>query len=126
MASLIDVSPTVLDLLGLPSPEDYQGSSLLDEKPRLALFFADYSLALVGLRDGPWKYIAELGGHDSLYDLRRDSGEREDISDREPERARAYRRHLEAWAADQRRRVLGASESESEPETESRSPSSDR
>ena len=122
MASLIDVSPTVLDLLGLPSPEDYQGSSLLDEKPRLAIFFADYSLALVGLRDGPWKYIAELGGHDSLYDLRLDSGEREDLSDREPERAHAYRRHLEAWAAEQRRRILGASESE----TEIRSPSSDR
>src|SRR5262249_53511299 len=55
-ASLVDVPPTVLDLLGVGAPAAFQGSSLLTPKARMALFFTDYSMGLLGLRDGCAKY----------------------------------------------------------------------
>ncbi len=60
VASLIDAAPTILDLLGIAAPPDYQGSSLLNAEPRMALFFTDYSLAFLGLRDGDWKFIHDV------------------------------------------------------------------
>src|SRR5437870_134715 len=49
IASLIDIAPTLLDLLGLSAPADYQGASLLKPRQQAALFFTDYSLPLAGI-----------------------------------------------------------------------------
>jgi hypothetical protein len=46
VVSLVDIAPTILALLGVPPPSNYQGASMLDGTPRMALFFADYSLGL--------------------------------------------------------------------------------
>jgi arylsulfatase A-like enzyme len=103
VASLIDTAPTVLDLLGLPPPEAYQGRSLLDGRPRMALFFTDYSLGLLGLRDGRWKFIDEVEtGRAKFFDLIEDAEERHDLSGQFPERVEAYRQHLLRWSAAQR------------------------
>ena len=48
VVSLIDTAPTILDLLGLPEDDAYQGTSALSSGPLMALFFADYSLGLLG------------------------------------------------------------------------------
>jgi hypothetical protein len=61
VASVIDTSPTILDLLGLPIPTAFQGSSLLDPTERMALLFTDYSIGFFGLRDGDWRFIDEPG-----------------------------------------------------------------
>jgi arylsulfatase A-like enzyme len=103
VVSLIDIAPTILDLLGLPGPADYQGSSLLEARRRLALFFTDYSLGWLGLRDGPWKFIFEIeSGRMKLFDLGTDPAERTDLSDVQQARAAAYREHVKAWCATQR------------------------
>ncbi len=105
-ASLIDVAPTILDLLGLPAPAAYQGGSLLNERRRLALFFTDYSLGLLGLRDGRWKFIHELDSNRSkLFDLAVDPAEQVDLASSQPERTSAYRAHLLNWAKAQRHRI---------------------
>jgi arylsulfatase A-like enzyme len=102
-ASLIDVAPTVLDLLGLPSPQAYQGRTLLEAGSPMALFFTDYSLGLLGLRDGRWKFIFELEtGRPKLFDLQADPEEKEDLSGRFVERVAAYRQLLLRWSAAQR------------------------
>ncbi len=107
VASLIDTAPTVLDLLGLPAPEAYQGHSLLDGRPRMALFFTDYSLGLLGLRDGQWKFIDEVEtGRAKLFNLQEDVGERHELSGQFPERVQAYRQILLRWSAAQRNRIL--------------------
>jgi arylsulfatase A-like enzyme len=106
VASLVDVAPTVLDLLAVPAPAGWQGQSLLDPQPRMALFGTDYSLGLLGLRDGQWKLLHEMeSGRSSLYDLHDDPGETHDVAADFPGRAAVYREHLRRWAAAQKFRV---------------------
>ena len=106
VVSLADVAPTVFDLLGLPIPDEYQGRSLLSAEPRMALFCTDYSLGLLGLRDGPWKMINELdSGRSQLFDLRTDAAEQCDLSGEMPERTAVYREHLQRWASAQKYRL---------------------
>ncbi len=107
VASLIDTAPTILDLLGLPVPEQCQGASLLEPTRQMALFYADYSLGLLGLRDRRWKFIYELeSGRSKLFDLANDAGETKNVAGDQPERVQAYRRHLTSWAAAQRELIL--------------------
>jgi hypothetical protein len=74
----------------------------------MALFFTDYSLGLLGLRDGSWKFLYDLETErPKLFDLAADPDETHDLSARYPDRVRAYRRHLPRWAATQRRHILG-------------------
>jgi arylsulfatase A-like enzyme len=104
VVSLIDVAPTLLDLAGLPVPEVYEGRSMFETGPRMALFFADYSLGLLGLRDGPLKFIYEMGSERSrVFDIAADPDEKIDRRARYAEEARWYRRDLRSWMASQKR-----------------------
>lgn len=108
VASLVDLAPTVLDLLGLDPLESFQGASLLAGPPRMALFFTDYSLGLLGLRDGCFKYIHELeSGRGRLFDLCRDPEERVALSHGAGDRTAAYRDRLRDWSAAQVARIAG-------------------
>jgi phosphoglycerol transferase MdoB-like AlkP superfamily enzyme len=103
VASLLDVAPTIADLLGVPAPVDWQGVSLLTDQPRTALFFTDYSLPLVGIRDGPWKAICELGSRRAeLFYLSESPAESRNLVNFRPTLAAAYRHRLERWAATQK------------------------
>ncbi|HWP44223.1 MAG TPA: sulfatase [Blastocatellia bacterium] len=105
--SLIDTAPTVLDLLGLEPPADYQGRSALEAERAMALFYTDYSLSLMGLRDGCWKYIYELdSGRSKLFDLCRDRMELNDLSALHPDLVAPYRARLTGWGAAQKRLIL--------------------
>jgi lipoteichoic acid synthase len=106
IGSNLDIAPTVLDLLGLPVPESYQGRSLLDSQARVALFFTDYSLGWLGLRDQDWKFMYDIEGERAkLFDLRADPAERRNLGDRFPERVARYREHLLRWSATERHRI---------------------
>jgi lipoteichoic acid synthase len=109
VVSLIDAAPTLLDLAGLPIPKVYQGRSVLETGPRMALFFADYSLGLLGLRDGPLKFIDEIeSGRSKVFDLAEDPHETMDRRDRYGEQARWYRQNLRSWVAAQKQRLTVA------------------
>jgi hypothetical protein len=100
VASHIDLAPTILDLIGLPAPAGYRGVSLISGPKGMALFFTDYSLGFLGLRDGRWKYIYQLDdGRSKLFDLDEDPGETLNLAERQPERVAAYREHLRKWSA---------------------------
>ena len=109
VVSLVDIAPTALDLAGLPVPASYQGQSTLAKGRDMALFFADYSLGLLGLRDGSLKVIHAIdSGRSSLFDLDADPGERVNLADRNPERVRWYVQNLKGWSAAQKRRLVSA------------------
>jgi hypothetical protein len=103
VVSLVDTAPTILDILGMPIPPEHQGRSALDGSPRLALFFTDYSLGLLGLRDGRWKFVHELDStRSTLFDLDRDRGESLDLSRDHASLVAAYERRLRDWSAAQK------------------------
>jgi len=107
--SLVDTSPTVLDLVGLAAPTAYQGRSALAGGSPRARFFTDYSLPLVGLRQDRWKFVADLDtGRARLFDLLADPGERVNVADRHPQEARRFADDLRQWAAAQKDRIARA------------------
>jgi arylsulfatase A-like enzyme len=97
VVSLLDTAPTLLDLTGLSIPKLYQGRSMLNPEPRMALFFTDYSLKLRGVRDGPWKMIYEQGRAPKLFNIESDPGERRDLATEAPQRAAWYRSVATGW-----------------------------
>ncbi|HLQ77618.1 MAG TPA: sulfatase, partial [Terriglobia bacterium] len=102
-ASVIDTAPTILDMLGMQAPSGFQGISLLDASPRMALFFTDYSLGLLGLYDSCWKYILETdSGRAKLFNVCQDPDELHDLSGEQVERERAYRSKVQGWIAAQK------------------------
>jgi phosphoglycerol transferase MdoB-like AlkP superfamily enzyme len=106
-ASLIDIAPTLLDLLGLRAPADYQGATLLEPRQRAALFFTDYSLPLAGVCDGRWKVITEVASSRvKLFDLETDPHEARNVAGRYPKRVTDWRRCLDEWTAAQKAMVL--------------------
>ncbi|HXI88863.1 MAG TPA: sulfatase [Blastocatellia bacterium] len=106
--SLIDTAPTILDLIGSTPPAGYQGLSALEGQSSMALFYTDYSLSLMGLRDGCWKYIYELESDRSkLFDLCADAAESTDRSSLYADRVAAYRVRLSEWASAQKSLMKG-------------------
>jgi sulfatase-like protein len=97
--SLIDTAPTVLDLVGAATPREFRGTTALASRARMALFFTDYSLTLVGFRDGCWKYIYELeSGRSKLFDLCGDPRELNDLASTRPELTAAYHARAVSWS----------------------------
>jgi lipoteichoic acid synthase len=75
--SVVDVSPTILTLLGVPVPDAWDGQALLTEKNRSPVFFfAPWSGEHFGMRQGSKKFIYEArNGEYELYDLAHDPHE---------------------------------------------------
>jgi arylsulfatase A-like enzyme len=103
IASVIDTAPTILDLLGYAVPAEHQGRSLVRPEIRPALFFTDYSLGWLGLRDLCWKYLYEIDSDRSkLFNVCIDPGETRDRSRDFDARTRGYRERVQRWASAQR------------------------
>jgi phosphoglycerol transferase MdoB-like AlkP superfamily enzyme len=111
MASLIDLAPTMLDLLGMAVVPDYQGTSLLADGEHAALFFTDYALPLAGVRDGKWKVITRLGfPRAKLFDVEADPGETRNLAEQHPELVTAWQTRLRDWASAQKALILRPAE----------------
>jgi len=117
-ASLLDVLPTALELLGIERPEGLAGLSLapalrgeaeLDPERPIFLYRRHYDGATafgdltprgdkLAIRRGQWKYI-EGGEQPSreLYDLLADPRERNDVHAELPSRAAELAAELHAW-----------------------------
>src|SRR5690606_16811672 len=105
---LLDLAPTLADLVGAPAPDAWQGQSLVpviddpQPPPRLVLaYLGDGSRAAIV---GDHKLLLGPGLDEQLYDLRADPGE---LLDRRPEGGVALRmvrtalawqmRHQDQW-----------------------------
>lgn len=115
---LVDVTPTLLELLGLPAlTGGVTGRSLAaalthGAAPQPATTYAESLTPLVhyqwsdlrALRDGSWKYI--LAPRPELYDLSADPGETRDLATSNTATARRLRAALEGLLKAERERAL--------------------
>lgn len=103
----IDIAPTILDLLGIAEPRQWQGQSLLSgSPPKRAYLFASDSDSRFGLIEGNQKYIYNYDtNRGELYDLATDPTEHHDLSADPANAATVARAHLriEAWLQFQNR-----------------------
>ncbi len=97
--SLIDLAPTILDLLQIPEPQNFQGRSLLpivrqEEGAGDVIIENEKKTAVVFDR---WKYICtKESGEEELYDLEADPGERVNLYTMENKIVTKSRSRLEA------------------------------
>jgi lipoteichoic acid synthase len=98
ITSLIDVAPTVCDLLGFQTPASFDGVSAFGNVEKPVFFFTEYSMRLRGVRFRDWKLILEDDtGYARLYDLKSDRAERTNVAGAHPEIANRLRRFFE-WS----------------------------
>ncbi len=79
IGGLVDVAPTIMEILGKPSPDAWQGSSLFErDRPQRTFFFSPWSDYLFGFRDGDLKFLYNATRDQyEVYDLARDPGEQQ-------------------------------------------------
>ena len=95
----VDLAPTLLDVLGLPPPRNWDGRSLFDPQraPRAFLFAAAWGQYLLGIRDLDKKYIYDARtSREELYDLMSDPDEQQNLASAQPEIAVRLRQRLAA------------------------------
>jgi choline-sulfatase len=106
---IVDVLPTVLDLIGVPAPAGVQGASLrpvLSGQRQELLAFSEtwyprfhYGWSeLQAVRDGAYKFI--LAPTRELYDVAKDPGELTNLATTDPARADRMQRALRALVAE--------------------------
>jgi arylsulfatase A-like enzyme len=117
--SMIDLAPTILDLLGTEPQERMEGRSLRplldgpgEDRPAFAQTY--YGDGLVTFRRGTLKYIftpppnvapggepSHIPAREELYDLGADAGELHDLAGSAPERLRQARERVQEWLQEQ-------------------------
>lgn len=103
----IDVAPTILDILGLDVPDEWEGVSLFRATRERPIYFVNNSADLVlGYRLGNKKVIANfVRGTTEIYDLAADPAERSDLAKVQDERAvQMEQAWLATWAGQLNRR----------------------
>jgi len=96
---IVDVAPTILDMLGIDRPAAWQGrslwSSIRNRRAYFAVWFSDFRL---GYREGDRKFIYDAAeDRFELYDLRRDPHETINRADEEPSRLAEAKERLAGW-----------------------------
>lgn len=105
LGGLVDVAPTILDLLGRAPPASWQGRSLFDnDRTGRVYLFTSRSKVLFGYREGSRKLIYDAGTNTTeLYDLHTDPAESVNVAAAWPGAVVLGRQRLAAWVQFQRR-----------------------
>jgi iduronate 2-sulfatase len=95
--SLLDVYPTLVDLLNLPPIDDNEGQSLVGllaepESARVEPAVSTWYYKNHSVRSRLWRYICYRDGTEELYDHRSDPDEHENLAD-DPAYAQALEEH---------------------------------
>lgn len=106
---LPDIMATLLDVTGLPYPEQWEGRpiapleghslkpALHAELPERPPMFWEHE-GNCAVRIGRWKLVRKYPGPWELYDLQADRTELHDLAAQQPERVREMAAQYEAWA----------------------------
>jgi arylsulfatase A-like enzyme len=103
---LVDLVPTVADVVGVAAPDGVEGKPL-DDEPRRAYaeeginpflverYGAFYDRAVRVVYDGNYKLISTSRGERMLFDLAADPAEASDLAGRQPDRVQELTQQLE-------------------------------
>jgi arylsulfatase A-like enzyme len=108
VGGIIDIAPTIMDILGLPLPNEWQGRSLFSEqRPDKTFFFNPWAGSLFGYRENDQKVIFNATtGAVEKYDLQADPAEKTNLfKDGESDRT-ALLQPITQWVQSQRRRIV--------------------
>lgn len=99
LGGLVDIAPTIMYILDLPTPEGWQGQSLFNsDRSGRVYFFSPWWNFLFGYREGHLKFIFNAStGKYELYDLRVDPIETTNLADQRPDIVKIGHRRLAAW-----------------------------
>lgn len=100
----IDIAPTLLHLLGVPAPPEWQGQSLFaPDRLARAYFVSVGNEVVLGVRDGPYKYSYYVDDRrEELFDLSADRRESRNLAASQPDRCRALRARVAGLVSYQR------------------------
>jgi phosphoglycerol transferase MdoB-like AlkP superfamily enzyme len=117
VGGIVDIGPTILDILRLPMPGDWQGRSLFAQQrsPR-TYFFTPWADLIYGYRQANTKYIYNLTTNEfAIYDLAADPGESHNLIDAQPEMKDEVTNRLAAWIQYQNALITRLTSVASEP-----------
>jgi len=114
---LVDVAPTILDLLGIPVPKSFQGRSLVplirgEGKSSGAISEClQKGRMVISYRTKEWKYIFnEADNQRELYNIENDPKEMKNLYESEMERAKEFELKIREHIAKQKKRITGLSD----------------
>ncbi|WP_175556880.1 sulfatase-like hydrolase/transferase [Shimia gijangensis] len=86
IVGLVDVAPTITDLMGLETPETWQGNSFFaPSRPNGVMLFAPWNGFLIGYREGDEKVIYNANSDElEVYNLRENPGELVSLAPQSP------------------------------------------
>jgi arylsulfatase A-like enzyme len=107
VGGIIDIAPTILDILGHPLPKSWQGRSLFSEqRPNRTFFFAPWNGYQFGYRQNDSKVLFNSStGKLEQYDLKSDPGEKANLFTGDVGARDALIQPIARWVQSQRRRV---------------------
>lgn len=117
--SLIDIAPTVLDILGLSKPLYMQGESLLSFVKPSRTYSSKYALSSckqsLTVRTNAWKLLYnQESKYYELYNLKNDPREKYNLADKRPDIVKQFGKEITGWENSQA--LLGSFKKDPLPE----------
>ena len=105
VGGMVDVAPTITDVMGIPPAPTWQGRSLFSpHHPNRTYFFAPWSDFLFGYREGSRKFIYNATRDEyELYDLAKDPTEQRNLISQHPGEIDRHLQRIAAWVQYQNR-----------------------
>jgi arylsulfatase A-like enzyme len=109
--SIVDVMPTILDVLNIECNSYADGESLLPiingDKRRDEYIFSSYKRRFISVIDFPWKLIFDLRtSHVELYNLQDDPKEKRNLFEQRSELVKKYSDIIMKWWQKQRKTLM--------------------
>ncbi|MES2592443.1 MAG: sulfatase [Bacteroidota bacterium] len=100
IGGMIDVAPTIMNLIGYAPPVSWDGENLFDKtKDSRVFFFAPWSDFLFGFREGDYKYIYNATKNETeIYNLKTDPYEQKNISVENSDKIVLCHQKMAGWA----------------------------
>lgn len=95
----VDICPTIMDILRLPSPKEWQGTSLFDTtRINRAYFFSPWSEYLFGYRTPEYKVIYNANENETMvFNLHKDPEEMNNLANQVPDFVELSHGRLARW-----------------------------